>query len=186
MINFFFDLVKKRRSIRRFSDQQIEQEKIDMLMKTALLAPTSKNSTPWHFILVEDQEMLQKLSESRLHGSQFVNRATLAIIVACDTTISEAWVEDAAIVSTYIQLQAENMGLGSCWMQVRERMKDDEQTTENYIRGLLNVPENICILNMIALGYKIEDKTPEKEEQLIMDRIQKKMLLQERIHKETF
>jgi len=184
--NFLYELVKRRRSIRRFTEQPVEQEKIDMLMQTALLSPTSKNTTAWHFVLVEDKEMLSKLSESREHGSQFASGAALIIVVLADTTLSDVWIEDASIASAFIQLQAEQLGLGSCWIQVRDRMKDDTQTTENYIRALLNVPENLSILNMIALGYSASNTDPEKAAQLIEEKVRKKNLLMDRIHKEKF
>jgi nitroreductase len=186
MANFLYELVKRRKSIRRFTDTVVEQEKIDMLMKTALMAPTSKNSTPWHFILVKDKTMLNKLSESRNHGSQFAGSAALVIVVLADTTLSDVWVEDTSIVSSYIQLQAEELGLGSCWIQVRERIKDDTQTTEEYIRGLLNIPVHLNVLNMIALGYRAGERNPEKEEQMLSEKIHKKNLLMDRIHQEKF
>ncbi len=171
MKDFFYELAKKRRSIRKFTSQAVEQEKIDLLLRTALMAPTSKTSNPWHFIVVKDKEILEKLSESRTMGSQFIAGATLAIIVTADTTKSSVWIEDASIAATFIQLEAENIGLGSCWVQVRERMKDDTQTTEDYIRQLLNIPQEISILNMIALGYKQDERKPHDEDKLLLDRI---------------
>ena len=173
MSNFFYDLVKKRRSIRRFTDQSIEPEKIDLLMKTALMSPTSKSSMPWHFVLVDDKETLQRLSESRTHGSQLIAGAALAIVIVADTNLSTVWIEDASIASTFIQLQAEALGLGSCWVQVRERMKDDVQTTEDYVRQLLNIPEELKVLNIIVLGYKSEERKPHDEEKLLFNRIHK-------------
>jgi nitroreductase len=167
----FYELAKNRRSTRKFTAQPVEQEKIDLLMKTALMAPTSKTSNPWHFIVVKNKGMLEKLSESRTMGSQFISGAALAIVVAADTTKSSVWIEDASIASTFIQLQAEAIGLGSCWVQVRDRMKEDTLTTENYIRQLLNIPQEISILNIIALGYKEAERKPHDDEKLLIDRI---------------
>jgi len=186
MANFLYELVKRRRSIRRFTDQPVEQEKIDMLMQTALLAPTSKNTMAWYFVLIEDKEMLAKLSESRDHGSQFASGAALVIVVLADAAVSGAWIEDASIASAYIQLQAEQLGLGSCWIQVRERMKNETQSTEDYIRELLNIPENLNVLNMIALGYSASNTDPEKAAQIMEEKVHKKNLLIDRFHKEKF
>jgi nitroreductase len=173
MSNSFFDLVKRRRSIRRFTDQPIEQEKIDLLMKTVLMAPSSKNSKPWHFILVDDKEKLAKLSESRDHGSQLIAGAALAIVVVADANNGDVWIADASIASAYIQLQAENIGLGSCWVHVRNRNTKDGQSTEDYIRESLNIPAEFKVLNMIALGYKDEDKKTHDEEKLEYNKIHK-------------
>ena len=186
MANFLYELVKKRRSIRRFTEQPVEQEKIDMLMQTALLAPSSKNTTAWHFVLVSDKEMLAKLSECRDHGSQFASGAALVIVVLADSSLSNVWIEDASIASAYIQLQAEQLGLGSCWIQVRDRMKNDTQSTEDYIRALLNIPANINVLNMIALGYSASTTDPEKAEQIIAEKVRKKSVLMDKVHMGKF
>lgn len=171
MQSSFFELIKKRRSIRKFTEQPVEIEKKELLAKAALMAPTSKSSNPWHFVFVEDKEMLKKLSLSRPHGSQLLSGATLAIVVVADSSKSDVWVEDAAIASTFIQLQAENLGLGSCWVQVRNRMKDENISTEDEIKLLLSIPKDYKILNMIAIGYKVEEKSSHQEDKLLYERI---------------
>lgn len=173
MANFLFDLIKKRRSIRKFKSQAVEQEKIDLLMKTVLMSPSSKSTRPWHFIVVDDKEMLVQLSESRTHGSQLIAGAAAAVIVIADSSKTDVWIEDASIASAYLQLQAENIGLGSCWVQVRGRMKNENITTEDEIRNLLNIPEEYKVLNMIALGYKDEEKNPHNEEKILYERVHK-------------
>src|SRR5690554_2539670 len=105
-MSFFFELIKKRRSIRKYTTQVIEQEKKDLLIKSALLAPTSKRSNSSSFILIEDKKVLEELSKSRPHGSQFLAGASLAIVVLGNPEKSDVWVEDASIAATYIQLQA--------------------------------------------------------------------------------
>ncbi len=168
----FFDLAQRRRSVRKFTEQAVEQEKIDKIMQVALMSPSGKRINPWKFVLVTDKEMLQKLSEARTHGSQLIAGASLAIVVMADTSLTDVWIEDASIAASYIQLEAEDLGLGSCWVQVRNREKaEDDISTEKYIRSLLNIPEKYAIENMVAIGYKTEEKFPHDLSSLQYDKI---------------
>ena len=109
------DLLRTRRSIRRFKDQPVEQEKLDLLLEAALRAPTSRGNTPWNFIVVTDRQRLARLAAAKVHGSGFLGNAPLAIVVCADPAKSDVWVEDAAIAATFIHLQATDLGLGRCW-----------------------------------------------------------------------
>ncbi len=167
----FHDLAKNRRSIRKYLEKSIEKEKIDQILQTALMSPASKRTNGWEFIVVENKEMLKKLSECREFGSKLVADAPLAILIVADPSKSDVWYEDASIASTFIQLQAEDLGLGSCWVQVHNREKDDQQTAEDYVKNLLDIPQNLRVLNMVAIGYKNEDRKPYDEEKLQYDKI---------------
>ena len=81
---------------------------------------------------MEDANDLQAISESRQMGSAFVSGAKMAIVVLAEEEKSDVWVEDASIAASYIQLMAESLGLGSCWVQVRNRKNNDGETTENW------------------------------------------------------
>ncbi|MCQ2199827.1 MAG: nitroreductase family protein [Paludibacteraceae bacterium] len=165
------DTIKSRRSTRKFTEAPIEAEKLDLILKAALMAPSSKRCTPWHFVVVEDKNDLQVISESREMGSAFVSGAKAAIIVCAEEEKSNVWVEDASIAATFIQLMAEELGLGSCWVQVRNRNKNENETTENVIKSLLNIPEGIRVECVVALGYKGEEKKPFDESKLQLDKI---------------
>ena len=154
-------LMKKRRSIRTFQDKKVEKEKINAIIRTALLSPSSKNNNPWKFIVVEDKEILAKLSHTK-NVSQFLRKAPLGIVVLADPQQSDVWIEDASIVTTIIILAAQKMDLGSCWIQVRERKHADEKSAEEFVKELLKIPENLRVLCMVAVGYPDEVK-PEKE-----------------------
>ena len=166
-----YNVIKSRRSTRKFTSQAVEKEKIDAIMNAALMSPSSKNSQPWHFVLVDDKAMLARLAECREQGSQLIAGAALAMVVVADETAGSVWIEDCSIASAYIQLQAENLGLGSCWVQVRDRMKDEIQSTEDYVRVLLGIPQECKILNIIALGYKDGEKKPHDEAALKREKI---------------
>lgn len=165
------DIITERRSTRKFTDQPIEQEKLDLILKAALMAPSSKRCTPWHFVVVEDANDLQTISESRQMGSAFVSGAKMAIVVLAEEEKSDVWVEDASIAASYIQLMAESLGIGSCWVQVRNRKKNDEETTEDVLKKLLNIPDGLRAECVIALGHKGEEKAPFDQSKLKLDRI---------------
>ena len=149
----FFSLIEKRRSIRKFLNQPIEPEKIEKIMEAALRAPSSRGFNPWEFIMITDPLVLEQLSRSKPHGSSFLKNAVLGIVVLADEQKCDVWVEDASIASIFIQLAAQALDLGSCWIQIRNRMYDDSISAEEYIRGLLEIPDHLKVESIIAIGY---------------------------------
>ncbi len=149
----FFDLIEKRRSRRHFKPVPIEKKTVEKLIESALRAPSSRGFNPWRFIVVDDRNLLGKLSKAKPHGSTFLSGASLGIVVCADPGTSDVWVEDASIASIFIQLAAEELGLGSCWIQIRKRQHNDTLTSEEYIRALLNIPEKLNVESIIAIGY---------------------------------
>ncbi|HEX2926300.1 MAG TPA: nitroreductase family protein [Ruminiclostridium sp.] len=160
------DLLKSRRSIRKFKDREVEGDKLDIILKSALLSPSSRGVRPWHFIVVTDKETLQKLSASKQYGSQFLAGAPAGIVVIGDTKASDIWIEDTSIASIIIQLAAQDLGLGSCWIQIRERFKAENQKSEEYVKSVLDIPGEYGVLSIIALGYPDETKKPYDENEL--------------------
>ena len=136
----FSELIQKRRSMRKFTDETLTQDEVVTLLKAALMSPTSKRSNAWQFIVVDDKETLKTLSHCKEHGASFLADAPLAIVVTADPLASDVWIEDASIASIMIQLQAEDMGLGSCWIQVRERFTASVMASDEFVHGILNIP----------------------------------------------
>lgn len=153
----FKELAEKRRSIRKYTDQPIDSEDVQLLLQAGLIAPTSKNRKPCHFIVVEDRGQLELLSKCK-NGAALVADCAFAIIVSADPLISDVWIEDSSIAATYIQLQAEDLGLGSCWVQVRGRQTADGYDAEEYIRSVIGGPMPLQVLAIITIGHKNEDK----------------------------
>ena len=133
----FSELIKKRRSMRKFTGEELSQEEVVALLKAALMAPTSKRSNSWQFIAVDDKKLLGELSHCKEQASAFIADAALAIVVTADPLASDVWIEDASIASIMIQLQAEDLGLGSCWVQVRERYTAAGMPSDEFVRGVL-------------------------------------------------
>ena len=147
------ELLRLRRSVRKFTEQPVEDEKLDLLKEAALRSPSSKNINPWGFIFVSNKEILQKLKKCKAHGVTPLESAPLAIIVGADQTKTDVWIEDCAIASLLLHLTAESIGLGSCWIQIRERFHSDQLSSEQYIQQLLGIPHDFRILSIIAAGY---------------------------------
>jgi nitroreductase len=167
----FMSLIQKRRSIRKFLDKPIEAEQIDLLLEAALRAPSSRGLNPWEFIVVTDRDLLKKLSQAKKHGATFLRDAPLGIVVCADPETCDVWVEDASIASTFIHLAAESLGLGSCWIQMRERIHDEQKSSQEYITGILNIPANMMVESIIAVGYPDEILPPHEKEELLYEKI---------------
>ena len=167
----FSELIKLRRSMRKFTEQELSQEEVVTLIKAALMAPSSKRSNSWQFIVVDDKETLDKLSRCKEAGSSFLKDAPLGIVVTADPLASDVWIEDASIAALMMQLQAEDLGLGSCWIQVRERYTATGMTSDEYVHGILGIPLQLQVLCIIAVGHKGMERKPFNEEHLQWEKI---------------
>ncbi len=165
------ELLKSRRSIRKYLPQEVEQEKLETILTAALLSPSSRSRRPWEFIVVRDKEKLSYLSQCREHSSQFLAGAPLGIVVVGDPAACDVWVEDCSIAAIIIQLTAHTLGLGSCWVQVRERFSPNQDKAENYIKQALNIPQEKHVECIIAIGYPGEDKKPYSESELAKEKV---------------
>lgn len=99
-------------------------------------------------------------------GSQFMKGAPLAIVVIGDPQQNDCWVEDGSIAAISMQLQAEELGLGTCWVQMRGRGLSDGTSAGNIIRGILGMPDNYDVLCVLAVGHKADERKPQNEERL--------------------
>ena len=166
-----FKLIQKRRSIRKFKDQPIADDKIKILVETLLRSPSSRGQNPWEFVIVTDKVLLTHLSRSKLHGSSFLKNAPIGIVVCGNPRKSDVWIEDCAVASIFVQMVAESMKLGSCWIQIRKRLHSDSRTAESYIREALDIPNYLKIESIIAIGYPDEKKEPHSKASLDYKRI---------------
>ncbi len=170
-MNSFAKLVATRRSVRKYSEEKLTPEQVEQIMKTALMAPSSKRSTSWQFVLVEDKEMLKKLSLCKPTGGSFIADCALAIVVLGNPEVSEAVIEDTSIAATYIQLQADDLDLGSCWVQIRGRETESGQESEDYVRMLLDIPYQLTVGCIVAIGNKVKPNKPFNEELLQWEKV---------------
>lgn len=167
------ELLKTRRSIRKYTEKEVEQEKLELILKAALLAPSSKGKRPCEFVVIRDKDKLKKVSRCRtVGGGPFIANSSIAIVILADTEKTpDVWIEDTSIAATLIQLEAHELGLGSCWVQVRERMHDDKITAEEYLREELSIPEKYNIDSVISIGYPAENRPTYEEEDIDFSKV---------------
>lgn len=160
--------IMTRTSIRKYKDQPVEQEKIDIMLKAAMAAPTAMNLQPWHFIVITDKETIGLLS-----GQQPTN-APLLIAVCGDTDkttvpdgkmkLPDFWIEDVSAATENLLLAAHALGLGAVWTGVYPAM---DRTAE--VANVLNCPQNIVPVVVVRIGYPDEAPQPKdkfKEENI--------------------
>ena len=162
----FKELVKTRRSHRKFSSEEIAPEAVQLIMRAALMSPTSKSQRAWQFVVVDDKTNIEKLADAKNLGSQFMKGAPLAVVVLGDPMQNDCWVEDGSIAAISMQYQAEELGLGSCWVQMRGRGLDDGTPADEVIRGILDIPANYNVLCVVAFGHYIDERKPQNEDNL--------------------
>lgn len=167
------ETIRQRRSIRKYTSQKIEAEKIEILKEALLRSPSSKNINPWEFIFVDDKEQIHKLSECKPHGVTPLKTARLAVVICANETLNDVWIEDCSIASILLQLSAQSLGLGSCWVQIRNRNYTDEISSEKYIQSTLKIPGKYRVLSIVTLGYpeKFREAKPFSELQFEKIRI---------------
>lgn len=167
----FSQLIKNRRSTRKFTEEPLKPEEVQAILRAALISPASKSSNPWQFVVVEEKEMLEKLSHCKKMGSKLIAGCSLAVIVLADPFTSDVWIEDASIASIMMQLQAEDLGIGSCWVQIRERYTVADTPSDEYVKELFDIPMQLQALSIIAFGNKAQERPPFDEEKLQWEKI---------------
>lgn len=162
----FEELCRSRRSVRQYKAQPVEQEKIDYMLRCALMSPSSKRTNPWEFVVVRDEAKLRAMEGCRTYGSGMFKTAMAAIVVALDTTLSDTWMADGAIAAEHLLLAAEEQGLGACWCQVYRR-----EGAEELVKSLCSIPADRTVLCVISIGYKDEERKPYDPARLRYDKV---------------
>lgn len=162
----FHQLLINRRSIRKYTAESIDPESVKLILEAALLSPTSKSARAWQLVVVENKATLETLAGCKPAGAISVGRCPLAVVVAVDTTKSEAWVEDASVAAYSMQLQAAALGLGSCWVQVYGRFNADGTPADQFVQETLGIPETTSVLCIVTIGHPDEIRKPQDTEKL--------------------
>ena len=151
--------ILSRRSIRKYTDDDISDETIDELLTAAMAAPSANNEQPWHFVVVRDRAILDEIPKFHRY-SAMLRQARAAIIVCSDLNCSvdptvDYWVQDCSAATENILIAANALGIGACWLGIHPRKKRVEA-----LGKLLNLPDNIVPFCVIALGQPAESKPP--------------------------
>lgn len=154
--------ILKRRSIRKYTTEKIDADTMHKLLECGMAGPTCVNARDWAFIAVDDNELLAKLAECNGRPAGMLPDAAAAIIVCGDLSrafprAKDYWIIDASIATQNIVLVANAMGIGTVWLGTYPQMERVEK-----IEKLLELPEEIVPLAVIALGYPAEEKPDDK------------------------
>ncbi len=151
----FLETIFARRSIRKYTQEPVEQKEIEMLLKAAMAAPSASNRKPWQFVVVTERETLDALAEAHPYGKMLFD-APLCISVCGDLTeIERYWVQDCSAATENLLLAATALGLGAVWLGVYPR---DQRVAS--LRTTLALPDHITPLNLISIGHPAEEKEP--------------------------
>ncbi len=145
------DVIQKRRSVRKYKEDPIPEKVLRCVLEAARLAPSGSNIQPWKFIIVKDKALKEKLAQAS--AGQFFMAEAPIIIVGCgfpDNCYArlgrymKAWPVDVTIALEHLILQAQEEGLGTCWIGSFEEVE---------VKAILNIPENVKVLALTPLGY---------------------------------
>lgn len=164
-------LLFERHSIRRYSGQEINPDHIKQILEAGLLAPSSKSGRPWQFVVVEDKDKLQALSQCKPFGSKPLAGAALAIAVCADPEKSDVWIEDCSVAATLMHLQAAALGVGSCWIQLRLRDNADNEPAQNSVKEILGIPDAMQVPIILSLGISAEQRKPVDPDKLMWEKV---------------
>lgn len=165
------ELLIRRHSIRRYQDREISAEDVKTIMEAALLAPSSKSVRPWQFVLVDDKNTLAKLAACKASGTRPISSCALAIVVTASPEKTDMYIEDMSIAAAYMQLQATALGLGACWIQVRNRFTEDNEDAQDIVRELLGIPHDMIVECIVTVGYPDEERRPVDPSKLLWEKV---------------
>jgi nitroreductase len=154
-----------RRSVRSYTGEAVPMEKLNTIIMAGLSSASSRAIRPWDLIVVRDKDKLIEMSGCRLKGSsRMLAGADAAIVVVGDEERSDVWIEDCSVVMANMHLMASALGVGSGWIQGRDREAVDGETTEDFLRRILQFPSESRLLAILSLGMPDEElpaRTPE-------------------------
>lgn len=157
-MNEVLKTIESRRSIRQFTDQPVDKETLTLLLKAAMAAPTAMNAQPWEFVVITEDNIIDKLRNNLLFG-KMKPRAIICVLGSTRMQKSKAgkmfWVQDCSAATQNILLAATSLGLGATWVGIHP-----VTIFERPVARILNLPEGLTPLNLIYLGYPAEEKEP--------------------------
>jgi len=151
------EAILTRRSIRKYTGKPVSDSDIKTLMECAMAAPSADNQQPWHYVVVDDREVLNGIAGAHPHA-QMCKDAALAVVVCGDAGITkfpDYWPQDCAAATQNILVAARALGLGTCWCGVYPSQKHVPA-----LRELLGIPEQVTPFSLIAVGHPAEQKPP--------------------------
>ncbi len=159
------EAIRTRRSVRAYTGEPLEDWQVDNLIRAFMYAPSAMNWRPCHIIVVRDRETLIKLSEAT-PWAKMLYKAGAGFVIVGDESKSQWWIEDCSIACEHLWLEATDMGLGACWVQVR-----GVEGAEENVREILGIPENMRVLSMMAVGIPRKTKPPHDDSKIEREKL---------------
>ena len=144
--------IKRRRSIRSYTTEDVSDEQVRLLLEAAMAAPSAHNSQPWAFVVVRDDELRRELSVSHQYADM-ASEAPVVFAVVGDPALSDHWVEDCSAATENLLLAADGIGLGAVWVGIYPG-----EEREDAVGGILGIPPNLRILCLVPVGHPAEEK----------------------------
>jgi len=148
------DLIKKRRSIRQYTEEGLTSEDIETLLEAAMAAPSADNLQPWEFVVVQDDYLRKQLSETHPWADMCAG-APVVFVVCAHERGSSHWVEDASAATENLLLAAAGRDLGAVWVGIYPNTR-----YEKHVRGVLDIPNDLRVLCLVPVGHPGESKSP--------------------------
>jgi len=151
--------IMNRRSIRKYTDQMVSDDQVKSLLEAAMCAPSAGNEQPWHFVVIRDRQLLDKVPQYHPYSSM-TKQASVAILICADSRLNkydvDYWVQDCAAATENLLLAVQDLGLGAVWLGVYPR-----QERVAGLRQLFNIPEEVIPFALVPVGYAAEHKGAE-------------------------
>lgn len=163
----FFDLLSARRSVRQYTEEPIERNKLQQIVAAGLMTPSSKNLHSTEFLVVEDRSLISQMARCKPRFGEMLTQATAAVVVLGRLEF-HAWVEDASLAMLAMMLEARELGIGSCWVQVRHMVSEkigsdgNPLTSNKDLQELLHFPDGLEVEAILSLGYPLHPIRPRK------------------------
>ena len=150
------EAIFKRRSIRKYTNQELSDEIIEKILKAGMAAPSAQNEQPWHFVIIKDKNILREIPKFHPY-SKMLPGAGCAIVVCGDTSLArgDKWPQDCTAATQNMLLMATEAGIGSVWLGIYP----DKDRIEP-LKELLNLPACIIPFSIVSLGYPAETREP--------------------------
>lgn len=174
-----FEVIKNRRSVREYKDEQIGDEDIEKILKAAIMAPTARGEAPWHFTVIQNKELLDDINTS-VHnilrnsgdelleaiaesGRHVMHNAPTVVIVSAKSTASNMQADVSAAIENML-LAAEGLDIGSCWLGLIAAYFGVEENLEK-----IHIPEGYTPLYGVSLGYKVQENEPNPRDEVLIN-----------------
>jgi len=156
MTNETLEVIRKRRTIRRFNEDEVSDELLETLLDAASVAPSRLNRRPLYYLVIRDAGIKAKLAEA-LRVRPYIEQASAVIAVCADLRVSTTWELDGSAAIENMLLAATSLGLGAAW--VGSKGSELWDAAIQVLREAAAVPENIDFVSLVCIGYPDEEKT---------------------------